>query len=96
MQWRSLAYRFDHPPKFVRAMNLYIGDGAGRWLEVEVEVAGWGHVPEGQHLHCAATTMGVEGDPEFAATGGGGAQVYEHQRHQMLAECVEEFDWGAR
>ncbi len=70
--------------------------GAGGWLEVEVEVAGWGHVPEGQHLHRAATAMGVESDPEFATTSGGGAQVYEHQRYQVFPKRVEEFDWGAR
>lgn len=96
MQWRSLAHRLDHAGELVRAVNLYIGDGAGGWLEIEVEVATGGHIAECQHLHGAATSVGVEGNPEFAATSGSGAQVYEHQGHEVFAKDVEELDRGAR
>src|SRR5690349_16332028 len=76
-------------------IDVHIRDGARRLLEIVVEEAGDLVVAEGHDTHGAAAALRIERDPEFTATGGGVAQVYQHERDGVLAGEVEELDGGA-
>jgi hypothetical protein len=89
MQRRALSHRVNDPLELMRAVHFHIGDGARGWLQVQIEVTRWRRIAEGDHLHGAATALRIQRYPELAPSRGRGAQIHQHQRHEILAEDVE-------